>query len=1486
MAFSPSNVASAQAAGNSVSVHEGAQLLEIRTTELAFHTLNGEVKLQLLPTPWPDDNLPAPSSSLLSVASSRKLVAAAGPEALYIAHTPKIRDLFQAIEGDQVRSYAPDITIPLPRPCQVAFSSDESVLVASTEHDGSIHAFQLDAQHILQSEPTLTISTGGSRLRALAPNPASDLAQLFAVVTDRGDCCIADLKAGALVLRDGTPELLKNATAVSWSNRGKQLVVGRNDGTAVQIKPDGSLVTTIPRPSSLPDNVHISGISWLENECFFIAYTPTAYDTDQGIPPSDYFIVSRDKAALNYTFDKLPEVVSPFGPERLPSSHQISRLRGWQPHLRDLLIVTATTSSDVGLVTKSSKPLSPEGIVDPAFTVTVIDEDTERPQLPLSSTFQDTSPIGMALDLSSTDKVPGPLKAQPEILESDGPMPNLLILNHEGVLVSWWVIYADSVREKTLYPGILGTPSTAQPEASLPQAPKPFSSTAPKVPGPSSPFASSALSGASPTTSTFGAPSAQSQLPAPSNRFGSSSGTPFGQATPISVANTSWTNTGFGTSSTAGTTASVTNKPAFGAPGFGSTSALGKPSFGTTAFDTTSKPAFGQQSPFGSGSTTSPFASAAAPSSGSGFGAFSKAGGFSSFSAGEASKTSPFAKATGFGGFGTSSSTNSFTTGTTTSAPFGESSQKSFPGVGTSSFKLESSFKGDGSAKDDLPKPDTVGGFGFDTPLDDLLGTSKPAHPNHSTGATVGEKSTIGSAASQLSDSSAQQESAPFEPKLHGRPTTTPPATMSQSKATPAAPVSGLFGNSNADTRTPEAPAAKQGWSFDAMSSTTPKETPASSLFAPSSDGATPALAQHSHSSDTFHAIQETPRIKEEPPSDDEQGNLANIPEAPLPPDPVSKPRYASGDTSASSVNSKTVTDDAPLPPDFLAGPSSFTKGHLQQELPSDNEDELSSDFDDSGEEVTEDLQAAAEGSENSQEDLQTSPESSFKDDDRSFDASPTGGAFTKITSTGEAKPASRPLFGEVVTGLGPAPKFPVPHPQESPRSPSPVRKPFASEVLRMDPSRSVSAPARPRSVIDQRKAEFKESPFSLQAAKSRDEEVARERQRREEVARRRAEEEAKQLVPLQDDEDERLKQELERPVSPKRELDEFLSYQPRPPEDTVRTGIPAQVERLASDINKMVTNLGINTRSLTSFLRYQQPNATNQSWPQVLRSDTPQDALHDEWLLGDIERLHEGYHVLAVDLEDSLVQGFDGKLEECQILLGRDLYELRAKLTALRKTLHSASAGNNIKSAPLSAEQSSVQADLRRASASVQSKLVQIEDSVAILKARIAESKGQESYNGRSSAFGRAPTHKKPTVEAVTKTVSKMMSMAEQKSADIDVLEGQLKKLGLGSMNGSTLSHDSISNGAPAATTPQQNRNSLKRATPGSTSSVYHTPESHFGNSARSNRFRTSQNSGMVTISGDDRERWRLQATRKKEAAAVLKAVLEAKRTKARTTE
>lgn len=1478
MAFSFSNAASSASPFTStgVNVNDGPELQEIQTNQLGFAALNGEAKVRILPTPWPLDDLPTPSSSLLSVASSKGLVAAAGPDALYISSSTKIREALQASAKETTRLLDPDIKIPLPRLSQIAFSSDDSVLVASTQSEGGILAFQVESLKNGQLDPAVRIATDGQGLRALVPNPVPATAELFAIVTSNGDLMIVDLKTGAMASGTNGSVLTKNVSCVSWSNKGKQLVAGLADGNAVQLKPDGTVVANIPKSTSIAADVHISGISWLENDIFFTIYSPNI--NNDGIQPSEYYIITRDPTQSRFTFEKLPEVLLPFGVERLPSAHFISRLRGFQPDLQELVVVSATTSTDVGLISRTNKPLSAEGIVAPAFTTTAIEDDTRRAQLPISADFQDTSPIGMAFDLSSTDNVPNPIPSDLELLETAGPVPNLIILNNEGVLVSWWFIYNDSVRQKTTYPGFAAVRALQQ---AVSETSKPSSTpTAPSTDTPNtttdaSPFAKP----------SFGLSSAQSG-------HGATSSNTFGTSSPFTSAKPSWTTTGFGASAGSGAPPSAFGKPAFGdtsTPAFGSASALGKPSIFGQSASPASATTFGQPSPFGSNLNSSPFTTANAATKQSGFASFSKAGGFSSFAGSQAdqSSKSPFGETSGKVGFGQPAPANLFGTNTSSSSLFAAAKPSGatiFGGNG-GAFKLQSSFKGDGSAKDDGPKPEQPSGFGFGASLDDLMTEShKALSPTHDQEAEMGDETGKSDSDFGRADGVDTNRTAPEQANKLAKSLVTPPATLNQSKATPAPPLSSLFGTAGDQSTTPLPQPTTSGWSFGGLPSTTPKETPAPSHMAlfgtKTANDASPANVQNSKPSGTFESMKNTPEIKREPPSDDESVDLDQVPEAPLPPDPVSKPLYVSGDTSVSSNASKTPPDDAPLPPDFLP-PAGKPEAQRFQELPSDGEEgeeeTFSSDFEGSGEEVSDGASQQEDIGDEQHEQLETSPESSFKSGDRSAEISPTDGLFTKVTATNFGAKSSRPLFGEVGRS---GPIFAPPKPHESPRSPSPVRNVFPIEGLRVDPSRSVSAPAHPRSVIDQRKAEYQQSALALQASRAREEEILKEKARREEAARRKAQEEAEQLASLQDDEDDRLRQELERPVTPTQTLDDFITYQPKAPEDTTKTGIPAQIERLYSDINSMVYTLGINVRSLTSFMQYQQPDANNQSWPRVLKSETPMDALNDEWLLGDITRLHEGQIVLSTTLDDSKIDGFNDKLQQCQALLGHDLYELRAKLTSIRKSLHALANEDNSTGAPLSAEQSSIQNDLRRASASVQSKLVQMEDSIAVLRAKLAESNVFDTSNQRSSTFGRTPSHKKPTVEAVTKTVGKMMAMAEQKSADIDLLESQLKKLGISSLSASTTSNGERTNGANADSTPQQSRRSAYGATPGSTGSIYQTPDSKFASSVRSNKgFRTSQNGSLVTIAAEDRERWQAQARRKKETATLLKSILNDRR-------
>ena len=223
---------------------------------LGFLAINGERKLQLLPTPWPVDALPPPTASLLTVASKRGLVAAAGQDVLLIASTDSIRDGFdRSPTSGNVVAYKSQLKIPMPfRVSQVAFSADESFLVISAEVGGGLAVYDVDRLMQDITETAFELGTDGVALRALYPNPAPDRAELFALVTSNGDLLVANLAQKQYVTGKNGQVLRRSVSCVSWSARGKQLVTGMADGTAYQMTPEGEGKAEIPKPPELADN--------------------------------------------------------------------------------------------------------------------------------------------------------------------------------------------------------------------------------------------------------------------------------------------------------------------------------------------------------------------------------------------------------------------------------------------------------------------------------------------------------------------------------------------------------------------------------------------------------------------------------------------------------------------------------------------------------------------------------------------------------------------------------------------------------------------------------------------------------------------------------------------------------------------------------------------------------------------------------------------------------------------------------------------------------------------------------------------------------------------------------------------------------------------------------------------------------------------------------------------------------------------------------
>ena len=1194
----------------------------------------------------------------------------------------------------------------------------------------------------------------------------------------------------------------------------------------------------------------VSAMLWPENDVFLMAHTLSSFDASMP-PPTTFTLVTRQKDTAAFTFHKFPEVCGPFGLNRSPSYQFIQRLKSFPPSLQDLIVVASTASEDIGLFTRSEAALTsevPAEKIAKVFTTTTMANDSRRATVPMTEDMtSNTSPVGMALDLSSKEQVPRPLPGE-EMDASSTPLPALMILNNEGVLSAWWIVYADSIRQGTAYPGLTAVTSEPQKQIQLTPEASAFGSTLQQK----APAFGQSTFGAPSSTSAFGSTLNKPAAPAFGNpSLPGSAGSAFGASSGIGNKPSPWGTTSgasqgggltFGTTPAFGTSTSLGGAASGSA--FGTSGALGSrqspwgaPSSGTTA---SAGALFGQSGGLGM-RTGSPFATtqpstfgsstpAALSSqvSGGGFASFAKAGGFAATSAAQGNGESVLSKTT---------PATSFSSAMDTGSIFGETPKKNdLPAGGLfgtgGGFTLGSSFKGDGSAQDDAPRPpsDSNNSF-FDDAFNKTLGDAQKGADQPQTKET--------DMASNASDDG-DDLSSPGSPVE--RETTTPADTPAPSKlfTTPTAPpvTGGLFGTQAQSKTTPaavqsSAPAAFGGW--------------------------TPVPASINHPE------KKSPIVKPEP-QDDFIGVSKDVPEAPLPPDPRSKASFTpSGSSASSSAASKTPPDDAPLPPDFILSKNkpkaSDEQSPEQPELPADDVDE-GLDDEGSGVDVAQDVSPVSEPNQS----LKMTPESSFG---MAQDKSPLGGLFTNVSRQHLQQPC-KPLFGEV--GKTSAPLFPPPSKvQESPRSPSPIRSSVLGDVLRPDNAKSISAPGQPTKSINQRTTATDRTP---QISTPKNPQISAEERRKEERDRltaQKARQEAEEDQYLSDHEDEKVREELASEVKAALTLEPFLAHQ-----DYVgninKPGIPGQIEKVYRDINSMIDTLGLNARSLKAFTK-----GHTELYKGSGRSREDLDT-EDNWCLVEIEDLGVVENSLQEQLEESRLHGVQDKINSCRELQ-KDLSRIRSKHNDIKRIVNAKSDPNEIealRSAPLTAEQSSMQQDLRKDFTSFQKLLAETEERIMMLRAKLAS---HNAANGKANGSG---FQRAPTVEAVTNTILKMTSMVEKKSGDIDVLEIQMRRLKALSLSDDN--KDSSSREAsPFVTPPTSAHKSKTPATAGSINgngnASFFTPRSSRG------LFASSVGSDMTPgrprrkkldqVKAEDVRRFAEKRERRREVNGVLKEVL-----------
>ncbi|KAF1818720.1 uncharacterized protein K489DRAFT_364434 [Dissoconium aciculare CBS 342.82] len=1450
------NSVSSNGGGNTAQSIAGQDLEEIVTEHLALQAaeITSGDRLKLFPQPWPSDKLPPPTASLLSIASKKGLVAAAGPDSLVVASTDKLRAAYisrRKKKGDgsgvaedepQIKLHESEAKLQVPRVSHVTFNSDETCLVIAAEEGGGLAIYDTNAITKGGHEPAFQLSTNGTSVRHLLPNPNPDpnLAYFFGIVLSNGQFLLADLKARKLVNNaSGSPVFHENVVCAAWSKLGKQVIAGLENGSAVQIDPQGAIKGTIPQPPQL-DGIRraqyetaralpISSIAWLSTYEFLLIYTPFHGPPGDDYQPKDsvYFIAQRQKDQP-YTFHRLTsDPCAAFVESRTPAHFFISRLNDWKPSLSDALIVASSAAIDVGIFANFKE--------NGRFVTAAIKDEGRKATLPLSYTdnSSDTTPVGVALDFSVQELAPRPIPTESDVVpDSRAPLPALCMLNTDGVLSLWWVVYDDAIRQTQPY--------SAMTKASGPHRTYDYYSS-------ENGQAVGGVQQSQPTPSGFGAPAAisQTQPTSTASPFGSfGSGAPatpqavkpaFGQpafGAPSAVGSS------FGGASGLGKQASVwgspspatpaTNAPAFGQSTFGSstpastTPAFGKPAFGQPAFG---KPAFGQPA-FGQPSVP---ASAQGPSvpafgqstfgsvasqTGSAFGQASGLGAKKSSPWGSASaQTTANAAPGALPVFGSSSSFGAASTGVTaspfaaaakalgsdgkTSSPFGSASQTS-PFAAAGQNKLST--------------------FGTGAPVGQATTFGTPSKPNPSpfaqqkpsmpTEASMGSTATLGSTGSSFSfgkpsgtDSLFSKPSLSKEETMEeDSPTTTKPAEQTPSAASGSGSLSGGF---------------KLGTTFKGDG--TAKDDlikPASageSLFGSSFGNALGAAA--ANKSEPPKAASPSFGFVKKEPGTEEDVSLRNIPEAPkaqpqastpaakadvpadppLPPDPSTYKAAKLPDDlplppDPSRYKAAPLPDDLPLPPDPFSQkpaqglplssaapivgspPIDLGKESLVQEISKKDATEDSTWDDEDG------FEDEDEGEDEDEENEDDDDEED--EDDEEEDEEGEEGEEEDDDEDGkpyQAKnPAALAAFMRRVTPASPK----ATSPQDDSTTPQSTLKVSYTPagMPRTIPKGPTFPPPATRPQLSPRSPSPQRAVTNPVSGKDFSMNPVHSQMKASAVPPARPIERKEVAVPKPKEPSAGELQDEEDDrikailAAPVEPITTLQSFLTHQEHTGAikTTGIPAQIEKVFRDINAMVDVAGLNARHIGAFVQ----GHKTLSHPGDRTIDDLEDA--DAWVLEDLKDMPKILSEMDNQLSEGMLQRPEAIIADAKTH-ENDLVRLRNRTSEMRKFIAVHTDAEHLaaqEAAPLNAETQAQQAELRQRVQSVQKLLAEVEEKMSLLRAELASAASRSADKTSSSQAN------VPTVEAVMNTILKMTAMVEQHSGDVDVLESQIRRL------------------------------------------------------------------------------------------------------------
>eukprot|EP00057_Strongylocentrotus_purpuratus_P022105 XP_011676579.1 PREDICTED: nuclear pore complex protein Nup214 [Strongylocentrotus purpuratus] len=335
------------------------------------------------------------------------------------------------------------------------------------------------------------------KLVNLAWNPGFD--PLVATCLSDGNCTIWDSSDKLLKPMARLPPDV-GATAVCWSPKGKQMVVGTAKGELKQFNHAVEIKKLVKAPDFTQEAVRVVDIYWLSTYMYIVAYI----DAEESLQPNIVVVHAPKERPVSYI--NFEDICFGSCEDRI-ACYYMHYIDKWQ------FAITCSSNSMDGAVLGRQ-----QGNKD-LWEIWTLD-DAARIEVPLYD-HEETMPLGMAMDYTSQINI----KIKQHTLP---PAPIVMVLSSEGLLCPFYVINLEDGEGITKKPQPLptggervgtGTAVQIQPQAAAAKPPPSFG----QAPAASSPFMASAPAapaaanppGTAPTTQfsasaqpAFGAPAA------------------------------------------------------------------------------------------------------------------------------------------------------------------------------------------------------------------------------------------------------------------------------------------------------------------------------------------------------------------------------------------------------------------------------------------------------------------------------------------------------------------------------------------------------------------------------------------------------------------------------------------------------------------------------------------------------------------------------------------------------------------------------------------------------------------------------------------------------------------------------------------------------------------------------------------------------------------------------------------------------------------